>query len=58
MVAAVSLAVLVATLVASAMPYLLHRLGCDPAFRAGPLATVRQDLLSILFYLAAVRLVL
>jgi magnesium transporter len=60
--AAVSLAVLaastVATLVAMALPYLLHRLGYDPAFGSGPLATVIQDLLSILLYLAAVRLIL
>ena len=59
---AVSLAVLaastVATLVAMALPYLLQRLGYDPAFGAGPLATVVQDLLSILIYLAAVRLIL
>ena len=60
--AAVSLAVLaastVATLVAMALPYLLHRLGFDPAFGSGPLATVIQDLLSIVLYLAAVRLIL
>ena len=60
--AAVSLAVLaastVATLVAMALPYLLHRLGYDPAFGSGPLATVVQDLLSIVLYLAAVRLIL
>jgi magnesium transporter len=60
--AAVSLAVLaastVATLVAMALPYLLHRLGYDPAFGSGPLATVIQDLLSIVLYLAAVRLIL
>jgi magnesium transporter len=59
---AVSLAVLaastVATLVALTLPYLLHRLGYDPAFGSGPLATVIQDLLSILLYLAAVRLIL
>jgi magnesium transporter len=39
-----------ATLVAMGLPYLLHRLGRDPAFGAGPLATVIQDLLSILIY--------
>jgi magnesium transporter len=54
--AAVALALLascsVATLVAMALPYLLHRLGRDPAFGAGPLATVIQDLLSILIYFA------
>jgi magnesium transporter len=60
--AAVSLAVLgastLATMVAMSLPYLLHRLGSDPAFGSGPLATVVQDLLSILLYLAAIRLIL
>ena len=40
-----------ATLVAMAL-YGINRLGRDPAFGAGPLATVIQDLLSILIYLA------
>jgi magnesium transporter len=40
----------VATLVAMVLPYVLHRLGRDPAFGSGPLATVVQDLLSILIY--------
>lgn len=60
--ATVSLTVLaastVATMIAMALPYLLHRLGYDPAFGSGPLATVVQDLLSIVIYLGAVRLVL
>ena len=59
--AAVSLAILaastVATIVAMALPYLLQRLGYDPAFGSGPLATVIQDLLSIVLYLAAVQLI-
>jgi len=42
----------VATVVAMALPYALARLGLDPAFGAGPLATVIQDLLSILAYFA------
>jgi magnesium transporter len=29
---------------------LLHRLGRDPAFGSGPLATVIQDLLSLVIY--------
>ena len=41
-----------ATLVAMALPYGLDRLGRDPAFGSGPLATVIQDLLSILIYFA------
>jgi len=51
---AVALAILaassIATLVAMALPWLFHRLGSDPAFGSGPLATVIQDLLSILLY--------
>ena len=42
----------VATLVAMALPYALARLGRDPAFGSGPLATVIQDLLSIVAYVA------
>ena len=42
----------IATLVAMALPLLLQRLGVDPAFGSGPLATVIQDLLSIVVYLA------
>ena len=41
-----------ATLVAMALPYALNKLGRDPAFGAGPLATVIQDLLSIVIYFA------
>lgn len=43
----------IATLIALALPWLLHRLGQDPAFGSGPLATVIQDLLSILIYFLA-----
>jgi magnesium transporter len=32
------------------MPWALDRLGLDPAFGSGPLATVIQDLLSIPIY--------
>lgn len=41
-----------ATVVAMALPYLLNRLGKDPAYGSGPLATVIQDLVSILVYFA------
>jgi magnesium transporter len=34
-----------------ALPWLLRWLRQDPAFAAGPLATVIQDLLSVLVYL-------
>ncbi len=43
----------IATTVAMTLPWLLQRLGKDPAFGAGPLATVIQDLLSIVIYFAA-----
>ncbi|HEU4344970.1 MAG TPA: magnesium transporter [Candidatus Binatia bacterium] len=56
-VPAVSLAIFAAcataNVVAMALPWLLHRLGIDPAFGSGPLATVIQDLLSITIYLAS-----
>jgi magnesium transporter len=39
-----------ATAIAMALPYLLNRLGFDPAYGSGPLATVIQDLFSILVY--------
>jgi len=42
----------VATLVAMSLPWLLSRAGKDPAFGSGPLATVLQDLLSLLIYFA------
>jgi magnesium transporter len=53
---AVALALLAAcstaTLIALALPWAFHRAGRDPAFGSGPLATVLQDLLSILIYLS------
>lgn len=42
----------VATAVAMTLPAFLDRAGVDPAFGSGPLATVVQDLLSILIYFA------
>lgn len=44
----------IATVVAMALPTAFQRLGKDPAFGSGPLATVVQDLLSILVYFAIV----
>jgi magnesium transporter len=41
-----------ATIVAMSLPWLMDRLNLDPAFGSGPLATVIQDLLSILIYFA------
>jgi magnesium transporter len=56
--AAVSIALLascsVATVVAMTLPWALARAGRDPAFGSGPLATVVQDLLSIIIYFAVV----
>jgi magnesium transporter len=53
-VSAVALALLaacsVATVVALVLPAVLTRFHLDPAFGAGPLATVIQDLLSIMIY--------
>ena len=42
----------IATAVAMALPWAFQRLGVDPAFGSGPLATVVQDLFSIAVYLA------
>ncbi len=47
-----------ATLSAMLLPWLLDRLSIDPAFGSGPLATVIQDLLSILIYFAIARAVM
>ena len=44
----------IATVIAMALPALFQRLGLDPAFGCGPLATVMQDLLSIAVYLVIV----
>jgi magnesium transporter len=42
----------IATTVAMALPALIQAMGKDPAFGSGPLATVIQDLLSIVIYLS------
>ena len=47
----------IATVVAMALPYALAALGHDPAFGSGPLATVIQDLLSIVSYFAVASLI-
>ncbi len=48
----------IATIVALVLPWTLQSLGRDPAFGSGPLATVVQDLLSIVIYLAVVTVLL
>ncbi|MEJ2061093.1 MAG: magnesium transporter [Gammaproteobacteria bacterium] len=59
---AVSSAVVVAGVSASSigllLPWLLAWLGKDPAFGSGPVATILQDLLSLLTYFVTVALVL
>ena len=42
----------VATTVAMCLPWLMSRGGRDPAYGSGPLATVAQDLLSLVIYFA------
>jgi magnesium transporter len=46
-----------ANAVAMVLPGILERLSIDPAFGSGPLATVVQDLLSILIYLGVAMLI-
>ena len=41
---------LAATLIALALPWTFERLGADPAFGSGPLATVLQDIFTIAIY--------
>jgi len=57
--AAVSIAMFaasgIATCVAMLLPWTLHRVGKDPAFGSGPIATVIQDLMTVsIYFLAAV----
>lgn len=47
-----------ATVMAMALPWLFSSFRIDPAFGSGPLATVIQDLLSILLYFAIAAIVL
>jgi magnesium transporter len=48
----------VASAVAIILPWTIDKLGSDPAFGSGPLATVIQDLLSIVIYLGIAAAVL
>lgn len=48
----------VATVVAMSLPWLVSRMGRDPAFGSGPLATVIQDLLSLVIYFAVAAVVI
>jgi magnesium transporter len=40
------------------LPWLLARLGTDPAFGSGPVATIIQDVLTIAIYFAVMTVVL
>lgn len=51
------LACAIANVVALSLPALLTRLRVDPAFGSGPIATVVQDLLSILIYFGVVTVI-
>ena len=59
--AAVTLALAGASVVASTLglvlPWLLARTGTDPAYGSGPLATIIQDVLSLLIYFGCVSLI-
>jgi magnesium transporter len=59
---AVAMAILMGGMAATAVgllfPWMLSYMGQDPAFGTGPLATIAQDLLSLLVYFMAVRLLL
>jgi magnesium transporter len=47
----------VATSIGILLPWVLGRLGSDPAYGSGPLATIIQDLLSLLVYFTVVQLI-
>ena len=59
---AVSVALICASSVATSigllLPSILSRLGRDPAYGSGPVATIVQDLLSLLIYLSVIRLLI
>jgi magnesium transporter len=59
---AVSVALICASSLATSigllLPSILSRLGKDPAYGSGPLATIIQDLLSLLIYLSTVSLLI
>jgi magnesium transporter len=48
----------IASLIAMTLPWMFDRLGKDPAFGSGPLATVLQDLSSVLIYFGIAALLL
>jgi magnesium transporter len=44
----------IATTIGLALPWLLHRIGRDPAYGSGPLATIIQDVLTVTIYFLVV----
>lgn len=52
--AALASASTVAAVLGLTLPWLLNRMGLDPAYGSGPLATIVQDVLSLLIYFAFV----
>jgi len=48
----------IATTIGLFLPWLLGQLGNDPAYGSGPLATILQDVMSIIIYFAIVNLLL
>ncbi len=56
--AAILVAGATATTIGLLLPWLLQRMGSDPALGSGPVATVIQDLLSLLIYFAVAVLVM
>lgn len=54
---AVGLASTLASVLGLAIPALLQRLGTDPAYGSGPMATILQDILSLAIYFGCVSLI-
>ncbi len=55
----VALSLVIASTIASTigmfLPWLLQSFGTDPAYGSGPLATIIQDILTLLIYLSIAR---
>ncbi len=55
--AALASASTVAAVLGLILPWLLNRMGLDPAYGSGPLATIVQDVLSLLIYFAFISVI-
>lgn len=51
---ALACASVVATVLGMLLPWLFGRLGADPAYASGPLATILQDMISLLIYFGSI----